>query len=92
MRPKMRGQVHREAQEKKTGPGLSLGRDKKEAARKGRLQFGRWLVRLEEDHTADLEDLEIVEAGAQPLAEVLVGLTRGKDFFLKLGCRYGAAT
>jgi hypothetical protein len=53
---------------------------KKEAARKGRLQFGRWFVCLEEDHATDLEEVEIFKAGAEILAELLIGLSGSKDW------------
>src|SRR6476620_7516323 len=46
---------------------------KKRSRPKGRLQFGRWLVGLEEDHTANLEDVEILELPADVFAEAAVG-------------------
>jgi hypothetical protein len=39
---------------------------------KGRLQFGRWFVRLEEDHAANLEDIEILESPADVFAKLVV--------------------
>src|SRR6476660_1947551 len=46
---------------------------KKRSRPKGRLQFGRWLVGLEEDHAANLEDVEILELPADVFAEAAVG-------------------
>ena len=49
-----------------------MQRDAKKKPPKGRLQLGRWIRRLEEDHATNLEDIETFPAGAEVLAEVLV--------------------